>query len=318
LNLNARESTESIVNRVPMGGTELMYEGLKARVDPNLLNQFHIICSRLPEVLPKDKPIILWLHDLWNDPAAAHLRDAQSRDRFAKLVFVSNYQQQTFNMGLGVPYANGVVLQNAIEPIPLFEKPTNRINLIYHTTPHRGLEILVPVFIELTKHFPAGAIHLDVYSSFAMYGWNERDVPYKHLFEMCRQHPDITYHGYQPNTVVREALQRAHIFAYPSIWPETSCIAAIEALDAGCEVVCSNFAALPETTANFAHMYHMHEDINQHADIFAQVLFTLIEKYKHGTSVARRFRKTYFDSIYNWEGRALQWTSLLKQLLNTR
>ena len=40
----------------------------------------------------------------------------------------------------------------------------------------------------------------------------------------------MTYHGFKPNDVVRKALSEAHIFAYPSIWVETSCISAIEAM----------------------------------------------------------------------------------------
>ena len=299
-------------NRVPMGGTELMYEGLKARIDPVLFNKFHIICSRIPDTLPEDKPIILWLHDLWNDPAAAHLADPESRKRFAKLVFVSHYQQQTYNAGLGVPYADGIVLQNAIEPISNHDKPTDTINLIYHTTPHRGLEILVPVFVELAKHLPH--MRLNVYSSFAMYGWNERDGPYEPLFDVCRAHSQITYHGYQSNAVIRKALQHAHIFAYPCIWPETSCIAAIEAMSAECEVVCPTFAALPETTANFAHLYSMNEDPNTHASNFAQVLFQTVKEYKYGTTAKMRFQKTYFDSVYNWTDRVAQWTALLTHL----
>jgi glycosyltransferase involved in cell wall biosynthesis len=298
------------------GGTELMLAELRQRVKPELLDQFNLICSRVRHIDPQKKNI-LWLHDLWNDPEASHLRDARSLGRFTKLVFVSHYQQYSYFAGLGVPYSAGVVMQNAIEPIPFHAKPATddgRINLIYHTTPHRGLELLVPVFIELTREFPN--IHLDVFSSFNAYGWPDRDKPYQELFDICREHPQITYHGFQPNSVVREALQRAHIFAYPSIWVETSCIAAIEALSAGCEIVCPTLGALPETTANFARLYPWHENPNVHANLFLNLLANVIERYKPNTP-KQDIQRNYASIVYSWKHRAEQWNGLFSYLLES-
>jgi UDP-glucose:(glucosyl)LPS alpha-1,2-glucosyltransferase len=217
------------------GGTELMNRALYERVDKGLLDQFFISKSRVRRVDP-DKKNILWLHDLWADPEVQHLKNEKSRERFARLVFVSNYQLGTYNMGLGVPYNQSIVLRNAIDPIPdvWSTKPKDQVRLIYHTTPHRGLQILVPVMEKLSE-FYGDKIHLDIFSSFEAYGWKERDEPYKELFERAKAHPQMTYHGFQPNHVVRDALRQSHIFAYPNIWVETSCIAAIEAMSAGCE-----------------------------------------------------------------------------------
>jgi len=295
------------------GGTELMNKALYERVDNGLLEQFNIIKSRVREV-STDKPNILWLHDLWADPEAQHLKDPESRARFARLVFVSNWQLGTYNMGLGVPYHESIVLKNAIDPIPYVKKSDDQIRLIYHTTPHRGLQILVPVMAELAKHH-GDAIHLDIYSSFAAYGWQERDEPYLDLFEMARQHPNMTYHGFQPNNVVREALQQAHIYAYPNIWQETSCISVIEAMSAGCEVVCPNLAALPETTAGFASMYQYSEDMNHHANVFANWLHQAIGRHRDEDNQKKlMFQKNYIDNFYNWDLRAAEWTGLLQAL----
>ena len=295
------------------GGTELMNKALYERVDNALLDQFNIIKSRVREI-SNDKPNILWLHDLWSDPEAQHLKDPKSRLHFARLVFVSNWQLGTYNMGLGVPYHESIVLKNAIDPIPLVEKSKDQIRLIYHTTPHRGLQILIPVMQELAKHH-GDAIHLDVYSSFEAYGWKDRDEPYLDLFEVARQHPNMTYHGFQPNDVVRKALQEAHIYAYPSIWQETSAISVIEAMSAGCEVVCPNLAALPETTAGFAQMYQYSEDMNHHANVFANVLHQAIIKHRDEDNQNKlRFAKNYIDNFYNWDVRAAEWTGLLKAL----
>jgi len=295
------------------GGTEQMYEGLVKRLDPDLLKQFNIICSRVRAV-DTSKRNILWLHDTWDDPESQHLKEKSSLDRFESLVFVSHYQQSTFNMGLGVPYSKGVVLQNAIVPIEAHEKPKGKLNLIYHTTPHRGLELLVPVAEFLaTKGYE---FTLDVYSSFKIYGWEQRDEPYKQLFERCMKHPNINYHGYQPNEVVREALKKAHIYAYPNVWPETSAISVIEAMSAGCAVVCPNFAALPETCANFGVMYGWHESANEHANRFAGVLSMVINDYwEQSVQNKLKFQKMYFDTNYNWDVRANQWSGFLQSLL---
>jgi len=298
------------------GGTELMDRALKKYVNNDLLSNFHIIKSRVRK-LDESKQNVLWLHDLWQDPEVQHLKDPQKRQRFDKLVFVSNWQLQTYNLALGVPYSESVVLRNAIEPIEWVGKPKDKIRLIYHTTPHRGLEILVPVFEKLVEHF-GDKIHLDVFSSFEAYGWKERDKPYEQLFEACKKHPQITYHGFQPNEVIREHLQKAHIFAYPSIWQETSCIAAIEALSAGCKIVCPNLAALPETTGGFATMYQFHEDINQHAHRFLNVLGQTIQQYidasDEAIEVEAKFQKNWADPIYDWNIRKSEWTGLLKAL----
>lgn len=295
------------------GGTELMSEALNNRVDKELLEKFNIIKSRVRSI-SEDKPNILWLHDLWADPEVQHLKESKSRDRFERLVFVSNWQMQTYNLALGVPYNKSIVLKNAIEPFEFKQKQTDQIRLIYHTTPHRGLQILVPAVQALSDHW-GDKFHLDIFSSFEAYGWPERDEPYLDLFEAAKNHPNMTYHGYQPNEVVREALSEAHIFAYPSIWQETSCIAAIEAMSAGCEIVCPNLAALPETTAGFASMYQYNEDLNQHANVFANILHQcMLNHFEEDNQRKLVFQKNYVDNFYNWDVRSAEWTGLLQAL----
>jgi len=294
------------------GGTEQMYEGLMSRLPSHLTDRFNIICSRVRDV-DSSKRNLLWLHDTWDDPESQHLKDKKSLDRFEKLIFVSHYQQSTYNLGLGVPYDKGIVLQNAIVPIEQHEKPQGTINIIYHTTPHRGLELLVPVCEFLAKQNLD--FHLDVYSSFNIYGWPARDEPYLALFERIKNHPNMTYHGFQSNSVIREALKKAHIYAYPSIWPETSGISVIEAMSAGCNVICPTLAALPETCANFAVMYGWNEDNNKHANMFAGLLGMVIQEYRASFNQERlKFQKAYFDSFYNWDMRARQWQDFLESL----
>lgn len=307
--------TTDELSKNAMGGTEMMKYGLYERLAPDIRDEVQIICSRVREV-DTHRPSILWLHDMFNDPEANHLKDPESRERFAKLVYVSNYQKTTFDMAYGILPHESTILRNCIDPIEWKEKSKDEVRLIYHTTPHRGLDLLVPVFEALAEHYPN--IVLDVYSSFEIYGWKQRDADHQELFERCKAHPRINYHGYQPNHVVREALQNAHIFAFPSIWPETSCIAAIEAMSAGCCIVHPDYAALPETTSNFGITYAMHEDPNTHANVFVNVLAAAIDKI-HTEDMRNRMimQKQYADAFYNWETRTLQWDSLIRGILKT-
>lgn len=308
------ERNELSVNA--MGGTELMAEALAAKLDPELRDKFQIICSRVREI-DDDKIPILWLHDLPNDPESHHLSDPESRKRFAKFVFVSNWQMNEYIHTYGLDWNDCYVIKNAIEPIELKEKPRDGIvRLVYHSTPHRGLELLLPSFEYLAEKYDN--IELDVYSSFNLYGWPGRDQPYEALFERCRSHPKINYHGTQPNEVIRSALQKADIFAYPNIWPETSCICAIEALSAGCLMLHPNYAALPETAASWGITYQWTPDMNKHANMFTSILENMIQTLSEDKSAADNMiaqQKLYYDNYYSWKVRITEWEQLLKQLL---
>jgi glycosyltransferase involved in cell wall biosynthesis len=291
------------------GGTELMYRQLTSRLGPKYMDRFQIICSRFREFEPGKLPI-LWMHDLARDAEAKRLQDPAFRQQFKKIVFVSYFQFNQFHTIHGVPFSCSQIIKNAIDPLPACQKPTDRINLIYHTTPHRGLGILVPVFVALAEEFPH--IHLDVFSSFKVYGWEHRDKPYEPLYEICRNHPQITYHGYQPNEVVREALLKAHIFAYPCVWRETSCIAAMEAISAGALVVCPNLGVLPETVGDYGVIYHFNEDPTAHAQVFHAVLRTLIERFKTNSLLpAVQAAKGRADAAFGWQGRLPEWIHML-------
>ena len=303
------------LNQNAKGGTELMQERMHRSLPADLLDKFQIIPSRVRE-LSLNKKHILWLHDLPNDPESQHLKDAVQRKRFDKIVAVSDWQMQLYNLVLGLPYSECVVIKNGITPIDIEKKEFDgTVRIIYHTTPHRGLELLVPVFDKLTEKYDN--ITLDVFSSFSIYGWSQRDEPYKELFERCKRHPKINYHGAVSNEQIREELKRSHIFAYPSIWPETSCLAAIEAMSAMNLIVCPNYAALPETTAGFANMYQWSENNTDHANKFYNALDLTIKGInEYGIDHMRlAFQKQFADVMYNWDKRiSRQWEGLLHQL----
>lgn len=241
-----------------------MRDRLLRVVNPELLEKVVVHFSRVrQENIVPGIPNLYYAHDLIGDPESNILANGGYK-RFAKLVFVSYWQRDQYMLAYGIPYSHCTVIENAIEkefsPQP---KSSDVVRFIYHTTPHRGLELLYPIFDTLCKKYDN--IHLDVFSSFGVYGWAERDNHYSGLFELLRQHPHISYHGAQPNDKVMEALEKSHIFLYPCIWQETSCIAMIEAIKSGVLPIHPNLAALPETASDTTVMYDYTENRHAHA-----------------------------------------------------
>jgi glycosyltransferase involved in cell wall biosynthesis len=307
------QSAIELVNKDAMGGTEILATTLSARLDPKLLASFQIVPSRVRQLDPARIPVY-WLHDLPEGRESQHLA-AGGWNRFRLLVYVSNWQAQLYQRHYGIPWEKGRVLLNAIDPIPVSQKPRDVLRIVYHSTPHRGLEILVPVFEYLARRY--SNIELHVFSSFKLYGKQEDDADFAELFDRCRTHPRIRYHGTQPNAVVRKALAESHIFAYPCIWPETSCLCLMEAMSAGCLCVHSNFGALYETAANWTWCYGFQDDAEAHGRVFAEVLARAIEAYWSESVQSRLVRqKSYADEFYVWESRIVQWTDLLRSLLD--
>ena len=283
----------------------------------DLLSYFQIVHSRIPEELDQSKKKILVLHDLVGDPMYDQLRDGGWK-MFDKLVFVSYWQKQQFQDYLGIPSSASVVLKNAITPIEDHAKPDDKVRLIYFSTPHRGLDLLYSAYKPLSKEF--SNIELNVYSSFDLYSWPERDKPYIGLFDKLRGHKAINYNKSVSNEVIREELKKNHILAYPSTWQETSCLVLMEAMSAGLLCVHSSLAALPETSMNLTMMYDYHEDPQKHAEIFYAQLRAAIIAYSNPNTRAQikgnlTTQKLLTNSVYGWNGRGRQWQHLLKSML---
>jgi glycosyltransferase involved in cell wall biosynthesis len=302
------------LSRNARGGTEMMRERLIAAVPSSLLDSFAIHFSR-PRQMYDDVKNIFYAHDLAGDPENKILLDSGWK-MFDKLVFVSYWQRDQYMMVYNIPYSKCTVIENAIETeFEYNPRPTNGpIRFIYHTTPHRGLELLYPVFDLLSKEF--NNIHLDVFSSFEIYGWKERDARYKKLFDDLSNHSNITYHGTRSNEEVISTLKQSHIFLYPCIWQETSCIAMIEAIRCGCLVIHPGLAALPETASGMTVMYDFHENHTAHANIayrYVKNILTLENKNSGfiNTFASDSGREMNKNSITTY---TTKWVSLLEQL----
>lgn len=302
-------------NENAMGGTELMATRMAEWMDADVLNGMQIIHSR-PRKLLDDKFKVLVLHDLPQDPEVQHLANG-GWDRYDLLVFVSNHQMHEYNRVLGVPYSKSVVLRNAIFPFTQEPQLTvdGPIRLIYTSTPHRGLNILTSV-VQWLNNQEGIEVELDVYSSFDLYGWGDRDKPYAKLFETLESLPYVRNHGTVSNSEIRGALLKADVFAYPSIWQETSCLCLIEAMAAGLVCVHPNYGALPETSCGWTHMYQWSESPSEHARAFAiEMLYALnnIRQHRDMLEGHLQAQQDFANSLYSIVARTDEWNRVFAE-----
>ena len=320
--------TNEISNSNANGGTEMYMRFLyNGGIPRELLENVQIIPSRLRE-LKEDKIRIWFEHNLPNDPESMKpFVDANLKESFHKFIFGSDWHYQSFITHVGAPYSSKCSVigggMHCIEPFSaspnLPAKPDAResVNISYHTTPHRGLELLVPVFLKLAEGDKD--VHLHVHSSFKAYGWDARDQQYEELFNICKTHPQITYHGFTNHEdLIKKLENEYHIFAYPNIWPETMCRALIESMYYGLVCVHPNLAALPDTSGGLnKYMYNGSLDRNEHANLHYINLKNAVEDCRLSDSqhVDRlNFNRRYIQNRYSTNVVYDKWIKVLQEL----
>jgi len=163
-------------------------------------------------------------------------------------------------------------------------------------------------------------VHLDVYSSTQVYGdnfKNNNDKQFQDLYEQAKALHNVSYIGYKANEYIKENLKNYHIFAYPNIWEETSCIALIEAMAAGLYCVTTNYGALFETGAEFPIYVPYEKDFIKLAHTFASVIDAAADQI-HLETVRNhlKFQIEYVNRYYTWDLRKNIWNKFLEGVIN--
>lgn len=235
------------------------------------------------------KPMwLLWVHYDVDQHAIHILKNPQDRDRFDGFLFVSEWQTQVFRETFGIGWDRAFVMRNAVSPVfhELFQPgeailPAKSPDplFVYTSTPYRGLEPLMNAVPLIHERVPDA--RFQIFSSWAVYGRTGEADPHHDLYERCRTTPGVEYIGGVPQTQLAQHLKQAWGLAYPSIFRETSCIAVMEGLAAGCKVITSHLAALPETTGGFGELIINPADDADLSRRFADRVVRVVEDFRN-------------------------------------
>jgi len=303
----------------PKGGTEILKEQLIAQLPEQSIDGINLIGSIChPSLVKEDKINILWQHLNYDQPNVKLMQDRKFVDSIDYFIYVSHWQYNRFREVYKIPEYKSFVIKNATHAFEPVKKESlmitsDKIKLLYTSTPWRGLIILLKAIEILNK--TRDDFEVDIYSSTKIYGStfdeNEKDK-FTDLFDKCKNTKNVNYHGYTFNGEIRKAVEKAHIYTYPSIFEETSCLAVIEAMSAGCHVVTTNYGALPETCGEFATMIEFDSSGQNLIERYAETLNSVIDNYKNNLyKDDLEMQIKYYNKNYSWETRIQEWINFL-------
>jgi len=312
-----------MTNQNPRGGTELQFEYLRKHVDSKLLDQVQI-CTSVPEKIPlhPTKVNILWEKNSYDQGnLAPWFKDKSNHHKYDWYVFNSNWSFEKFTQSFDLPTEKCVVIKNGIEnidPIESFYQKGQPIKIIHQCTPWRGLSVLLGA-MQLVKN---PLISLDVYSSCEVYGKDfaeANDKNYQALYEQAKQLPNVNYIGYKPNEYIKEHLKDYRLFVYPSIWEETFCISALEAMAAGLYCITTNYGALFETCSEFPIYIPYSNNYKSLAQKFAAGIEIAAKSLEEpGIQDHLDFQKKFVNRFYDWKVKGTSWTRFLQGAINAK
>ena len=277
-----------------------------------------ILNSTNHDLIEKDKINVLWMHHFVNQKEAQNLGAKDFVDKLDWIIFNSNWNFEKHVYQFKVPENKSLVIRNAIEKINFQEKPKDKINLIYHTTPWRGLTNLLKIF----KNLNLENVQLNVCSSTKIYGKKFDNIlgeKYKNLFEECKNTKNVNYFGFIDNNKIIKLLEKTHIYSYPSIWPETSCISAIESMAAGCEIVTTNLGALYETCSPFGTLVSFDRNLDNLEKKYAEVLSNSIHNFWSEENQKKlKLQQETINNLYSWNKRAFEWKKFFNEARKLR
>ena len=296
------------------GGDNQLRFLLKYLPDESFKDINLILNSTNHDLIERDKINVLWVHHFVNQKEVQNLGSKDYVDKLDWIVFNSNWNFEKYVYQFKIPESKSIVIRNAIEKIDFEKKPKDKISLIYHTTPWRGLVHLIKIF----KNLNLENVELNVCSSTIIYGKKFDDQlgkKYENIFNECKNTKNVNYSGFLENKKIIELLKNMHIFSHPSIWPETSCISAIEAMASGCEVVTTNLGALYETCSPFATFVGFDRNFDNLEKRYSKALLKSIKNYWSNENQNKlKLQSEVINATYSWDVRSVEWKNFFNEI----
>jgi glycosyltransferase involved in cell wall biosynthesis len=256
-----------------------------------------VLSSRRLDILmqPRQaKLVVFWTHDLPSTRQVPHCHLCLVLSRFQAAYWGWSPENP-------VPFAftsDGVDLAAIGTPLPLEERDPNK--LIWTSNPDRGLAIAAHILQDIRKRWPKMELH--VYGRASVYGWHpEAEAPF---LPRDQDTQGIVLHESLPRHKLYEELKTSWAMFYPTHWPETFCMASLEAQACGTPVIASPFGALSETVKGGVLTYDFLNAVSQLRNK---------ARWRKLSQAGREWAERF-----DWELVAKQWVEYFEELLRLK
>jgi glycosyltransferase involved in cell wall biosynthesis len=282
-----------------------------------------LISSRHHDVLTQRLParlIALWHHDMPRAGPFARIGPALSKSTSS--LFVSRFQRDAFEQlcpGISeraLVTSNGVDF-DAIEAVTAEPPAGSRLRFLFASRPERGLHFLLDrIWPRVRERYPDAELLTASYLDRCL---EPTLQPYYEACDLlaCRT-PGVRRLGALPRRDFWRLLAGCAAVLYPASWPETSCMAALEAQALGVPVVTSATAALPETVAFADTLVRASCPSEEYIASFLDKVVRLVEDEEFARRARDAGKRHVSRESHSWDSIAGRWSEHFHQLFADR
>lgn len=264
-----------------------------------------VISSRIPEVLSgvrRGRKQVLWMHDI-AESYASRITPDQIIDQY---ICVSDWQRERAS-ALNYKQAKLKVIPNGILP-PAEPAKKGNGTYVWMSQPERGLESILK-FKTLIPDTIKDLWVLYGFYNLAKYRASRGDNAFLDVcaLKYMLRSTGAKITGRIPNHHVQEVLSKSDVMAYPSTFPETFCVAILEAIAHGVAVVVTNNGATLETVQKATHFLS-----KQYFDLSRDHVFNYNEDVSDWLEILQHDLKAQEpDTSVTWE--KFLWSNVVKE-----
>ena len=242
----------------------------------------------------------IWAHDTELLPYGCSLNDTQILLKWNKYIngciCLTQWHKNLFIERYPILTNKIQLINNGID-IDIFKqiKTTNKIKnkFIYSSRPERGLNTLLQLWPQILEKIPDATLSIATYGNFPS---NPQELLLKNIIDNI---DSIKFLGKLNTEQLYNEMSTSEYWLYPTHWPETSCITALEMLMS--QVICVYYpvAGLTNTMANYGIPVRPGTEID--------IIVSLTDEQK---DIIRKNGREYVEEC-SWKNRSELWIKTL-------